>query len=85
MMFPLGVAKSSQAGTGPQNFASRSGVVSGARIVEPDGTVVPGGVPVVSDAETVTVRVVVGPVEVELPDVPQAVLMIPTRMAHSQR
>jgi hypothetical protein len=59
MMFPLGVAKSSQTGPGPHQSANRSGVVAGGSVVEPEGAVVSVCVPVELGAVTVTVAVVV--------------------------
>jgi hypothetical protein len=70
MMFPLGVAKSSQTGPGPHRSANRSGVVPGASVVEPEGAeVVSVCVPVEVGVVTVTVAVVVA---VEPLDPPQA-------------
>ena len=71
MMFPLGVAKSSQTGPGPHRSANRSGVVPGASVVEPEGEVVSVCVSVEVDVVTVTVAVVV---TVEPIDPPQAVV-----------
>jgi hypothetical protein len=71
MMFPLGVAKSSQTGPGPHRSANRSGVAAGGSVVEPEGEVVSGCVPVEVDVVTVTVAVVVA---VEPLDPPQAVV-----------
>ena len=71
MMFPLGVAKSSQTGPGPHRSANRSGVVPGASVVEPEGEVVSVCVPVEVGVVTVTVAVVVA---VEPLDPPQAVV-----------
>ena len=70
MMFPLGVAKSSQTGPGPHRSANRSGVVPGASVVEPEGEVVSVCVPV-EGVVTVTVAAVVA---VEPLDPPQAVV-----------
>jgi hypothetical protein len=41
-MFPVGLAKSSQAGIRPHRSTNRSGVLSGAVVVDPGGSVVPG-------------------------------------------
>ena len=71
MMFPLGVAKSSQTGPGPHLSANRSGVAPGASVVEPEGEVVSVCVPVEVGVVTVTVAVVVA---VEPLDPPQAVV-----------
>jgi hypothetical protein len=71
MMFPLGVAKSSQTGPGPHRSANRSGVVAGASVVEPEGEVVSGCVPVEVGVVTVTVTLVV---PFEPLDPPQAVV-----------
>ena len=71
MMFPVGVAKSSQTGLGPHWAANRSGVVAGGSVVEPGGAVVSVCVSVELGAVTVTVAVVV---TVEPLDPPQAVV-----------
>jgi hypothetical protein len=51
MMFPVGLAKSSQGGVRPHRSTSRSGVLSGAAVVDPGGSVVP----VVVEVKRVTV------------------------------
>jgi hypothetical protein len=71
MMFPLGVAKSSQTGPGPHRSANRSGVVAGGAVVEPGGEVVSVCVPVEPGVVTVAVAAVVA---VEPLDPPQAVV-----------
>jgi hypothetical protein len=89
MMFPVGVAKSSQGGTESQNCASLSGVVADAAVVEPDGVVVVGCVEVVGCVAVVAgvelATVVVGPVAVDEPDPPQPALAITARVMASQR